>query len=143
MYVCVCVCVYTHTHTASFKIFSLVLAVWGFSLVAVSEGSLSGCDVRASHGGGFSRAECELWGTRASPCGGFSRVECELWGTRATVVATCGLSSCGSCAREYRHSSCGTWAWLLCSMWDLPGSGIEPMSGQILFGPLFLNIKQK
>ena len=35
---------------------------------------------------------------------------------RASVVVVCRLSSCG--AR----------AWLLRSMWDLPGPGIEPVS---------------
>ena len=32
------------------------------------------------------------------------------------------------CALEHRLSSCGTWAQLLCGMWDLPGPGLEPMS---------------
>ena len=43
-------------------------------------------------------------------------------------VAVRGLSSCGTQAVERTLSSCGTWAWLLHSMWDLPGPGIEPMS---------------
>ena len=46
-----------------------------------------------------------------------------------------GRAGCHSCstwaqelqAPEYRLSGCGTWAQLLCSMWNLPGSGIEPV----------------
>ena len=55
-------------------------------------------------------------GARASHCSGFSC--CGAWdlGMQASVVAACRLSSCG--AR----------AWLLHSMWDLPGPGIEPVS---------------
>ena len=37
-----------------------------------------------------------------------------------------GFGSCGSWLLEHRLSSCGTWAQLLCGMWDLPGSGIKP-----------------
>ena len=44
------------------------------------------------------------------------------------VVAACGLSSCGSQALELRCNNGAAWAQLLCSMWDLPGSGIELMS---------------
>ena len=36
------------------------------------------------------------------------------------------LRSTGS--RRTGFSSCGTWAELLCSMWDIPGPGLEPMS---------------
>ena len=50
-----------------------------------------------------------------------------LQGRRALVVVAHGLSSCGSWALEHRLS-CGAQAWLLCSMLDLPGPGIEPMS---------------
>ena len=38
-----------------------------------------------------------------------------------------GSSSCGSRALERRLSSCGAWALLLRSMWDLPGPGLEPV----------------
>ena len=41
---------------------------------------------------------------------------------------THSFSSCSSWALEHRLNSCGTWASLLCSMWDLPRSGIKPMS---------------
>ena len=39
----------------------------------------------------------------------------------SSVVAAPSLSSMGL-------NSCGTRAWLLCGMWDLPGSGMEPVS---------------
>ena len=61
-----------------------------------------------------------LCGTLASHCGGFS------CGAQAPVVHR--LSSCSPHALECGHSSCGAWAWLPCSMWDLPGQGIEPVS---------------
>ena len=47
--------------------------------------------------------------------------------TQASAVALLGLSSCGARALECRLSSCGPWAQLLHSMWDLPRPGIEPM----------------
>ena len=64
-------------------------------------------------------------------CAGFSlQGLLSLWstGSRASVFAACGLSSCGSRAPEHRLCTSGTQAWLLRSMWDLPGSGIKPRS---------------
>ena len=58
-------------------------------------------------------------------CGLFS--SCGRWGP---------ISSCRAWALENRLNSCGARAWLLCSIWDLPGSGIEPMS-PALAGGLF------
>ena len=49
-------------------------------------------------------------------------------GTRASVVVARGISSCGSRALGRRLSSCGARAKLLRGMWDLPGSGLEPVS---------------
>ena len=49
-------------------------------------------------------------------------------------MAAHGLSSCGSQTLEHRLNSCGTWAQLLCGMWDLPGSGIEPVSPALTGG---------
>ena len=61
-------------------------------------------------------------------------------GSRHAGFTSCGsralerrLSSCGSRALEHRLSSCGTWASVvvahrLCSMWDLPRPGLEPVS---------------
>ena len=55
-------------------------------------------------------------------------------GARASVVVAGGLSSCGSRALERRLSSCGARASLLCSMWDLPGPGLEPVSPALAGG---------
>ena len=55
-------------------------------------------------------------------------VVCRLLIAVASFVAEHGLCSCGSRALERRLSSCGAWASLLRSMWDLPGQGIKPMS---------------
>ena len=54
-------------------------------------------------------------GAQASHCGGFSCCRAQALGVRASVVAH-GLSSCG------------TWAQLLRSMWDLPGRWLEPVT---------------
>ena len=66
---------------------------------------------------------------------------------RASVVAALGLSSCGtgtlestgfsSCgsqALERKLSSRGAGAYLLRSMWDLPGPGLEPVSPALAGG---------
>ena len=82
--------------------------------------------------GAFS--SCDRWGllcscgAQAFHCDDF--LCCRTWalGTRASVVSACRLSSCGSRAREHLLSSWGAEAYLLCSMWNPPGAGIEPMS---------------
>ena len=56
------------------------------------------------------------WGAWTSQCCGFSCCRGQALGFRASVVAA------------GRLSSCGIWTLLLHSMWDLPGSGIEPTS---------------
>ena len=58
---------------------------------------------------------------RASHCGG-----CFCCG--ALVLGRTGFRSCGSRALEQGLSSCGTQAWLLRGMWNLPGPGIKPVS---------------
>ena len=50
-----------------------------------------------------------------------------LCGWGASVVVAHGPSSWGSWALEHGLNSYGSWA-MLCGMWDLPGSRIEPMS---------------
>ena len=45
-----------------------------------------------------------------------------------TGSRACGLRGCGFQALEHRLRICGTRAELLCSMWDLLGPGIEPVS---------------
>ena len=64
----------------------------------------------------------------------FLVVEHRLWGMPASVIVTCGLSSCGAQALEPRLDSCGSWAYLLQGMWDLPRSGIEPVSPALTGG---------
>ena len=51
-----------------------------------------------------------------------------------SLVAACGLRSFTSWALEHRLSSCDTQAFLLHDMWDLPESGIEPMSPALAGG---------
>ena len=58
-------------------------------------------------------------------CAGFSlQWLLLLWSTGSRRA---GFSSCGSWALESRLSSCGTQAYLLRGMWDLPGPGLEPI----------------
>ena len=71
------------------------------------------------------RSSC---GARASHCGGFS--------CHRARFSTCGLQSCSSQAPEHRLTSCGTWAYLLCDLLDLPNPGIELVS-PTLAGGLF------
>ena len=62
-------------------------------------------------------------------CAGFS-----LWGLlllQSTGSRRAGFSSGGSRALEHRLSSCGAWAGLLRSMWDLPRPGLEPVSAAL------------
>ena len=49
-----------------------------------------------------------------------------LWGARASAAAE--FNGCGSRAAGHRLSSCGSWAPLLQAMWNLPRSGMEPVS---------------
>ena len=49
-------------------------------------------------------------------------------GSLASGVAACELSSCGSQALECGVSSCDAQAQQFCSMWSLPGPGIELVS---------------
>ena len=54
----------------------------------------------------------------------------------ASVVMACGPSSFGSWALELGLSSYDAWALLLHALWDLPGSGIEPVFpsiGRLMF----------
>ena len=48
-----------------------------------------------------------------------------------------GMQASEAVALERRLSSCGTWPELLCSTWDLPGSGIKSVS-PALAGRFFL-----
>ena len=67
-------------------------------------------------------------------CAGFS-----LWWLlllQSTGSRRKGFSSCGLRALGCQVSSCGTWAQLLSSMWDLPDPGIKPMSPALAGGLL-------
>ena len=63
----------------------------------------------------------------ASHSCGFSG--CGVW-----VPGVRGLSGCSWQALEHGLNSCGTGALLLCGMWDLPRSGVEPMSSAMAGG---------
>ena len=80
----------------------LGLHCWLFSSCR-EQGILSRCCTWASHWGGFSY--CRAW-----------------------ALGHSGFSSCGSQALEHSLNSCGTGAQLLCSMWHLPRSAMEPDS---------------
>ena len=73
-------------------------------------------------------------GARASHCGGFSCCGARALGTWASVVVAHGLQRAGSVAVAHRLSSCGTWAQLLCGMWNLPRPGFEPVSPALAGG---------
>ena len=79
-----------------------------------------GCAGFSLRGGLFS--SCSAW---AAHCGGFSYC-------RAQALRCLGFSGCGaglsSCSSRNRLSSSGAPAQLLHHMWDLPGSGVEPVS---------------
>ena len=79
-----------------------------------------------------STLRCGAW---ASHCGDLFSC-CRAWalGTWASVVVARGLSSCGSWAVECRLSSCDARAQLLCSMWDFPRPGLEPVSSALAGG---------
>ena len=69
---------------------------------------------------------CRVGATLLLRCAGFLLRWILL--LRSTGSRCAGFSSCGSWALELRLCSCGTRAWLLCGMWDLPGPGLQPMS---------------
>ena len=71
-------------------------------------------------------------GVRASPWAGFFARRAQALGRR--VCSGCGLSSCGPRAPELGLSSGGARTWLLCGMWNLPGSGIKPASPALAGG---------
>ena len=65
-------------------------------------------------------------GAQVSDCHGFS--------CGAQALGHTGFSSCGSQVLLYRPNSGGSWGYLLCSMWDLPRSGIELISPALVGG---------
>ena len=112
----------------SLCLFSILISVWthglSFNPVIIVYFFYFCCAVSLLLCGLFSScseqgllSHCDVW---ASHCSGNS--------CGASALVYVGFSSCGSQALERRLSSCGTWAWLLLGMWDLPEPGIEHMS---------------
>ena len=69
-------------------------------------------------------------GTQVSHCSDFSCCRAQALG-HTSFSRGVWVNNCGSWALEHRLSSCGVWALLLCGMWDLPGSGIKPVSSAL------------
>ena len=103
-------------HSLKKKIYAFIFGCAGSSLL---RGLFSSC-----HEQGLL---CNCY-TQASHCSGLSCGRAQTPGTLASAATARGLSSCGSQALEHRLSSCSARVWLLHSMYDPPGSGIEPVS---------------
>ena len=72
----------------------------------------------------------QVWATlwlqcEASRCGGFS-------GCAALALGCAGFRRCGLQAPEHRLRGCGTQASLPCSIWNIPGPGMELVIGRFL-----------
>ena len=61
--------------------------------------------------------------------GGYSLLQCSGFSLRWLLLWSSGSRCAG-------FSSCGAQASLLCSMWDLPGPGLEPVSPALVGGLL-------
>ena len=95
---------------------------------------ISGCPGSSSlRGLSCSWGEWGLSQCSAFPC----------WEGQASVAGARGPSSCVSqvLARWLRRS--GTWARLLWGMWDLPGSGIKPLSPELNWQVYSLPLSQQ
>ena len=108
--------------------FFLILFIIGFflfcPLLFLKNNFIFGCiESLLSHGLFLS---CREEGLSLVVVCGLLVAEHRLCGALAVVVAARGLSSCNSQALEHRLDGCGAWAYLLCSLWDLPGSAVEP-----------------
>ena len=90
-----------------FWLYWVFIAVWAFSSCR-EQRLFSSCALQASHCNGSPWCWPQALGHA-----GFSN---------------CGLSNYSSQALEHRLSHCGTWAYLLHSMWDVPQPGIKPIS---------------
>ena len=72
--------------------------------------------------------------------GGYSSLQCAGFSLRWLLLLRSmgfrrtGFCNCGTWALEHRLSSCGAWAQLLRSMWDLPRPGLKPMSPALAGG---------
>jgi len=97
---------------------SLFPPFFGLSLCACAGSSMLCTLSLAAVSRGYSLSWC-----LGSWCADFSKTA-----VHGSVASACGLSSCG------------TQAWLLCSIWHLPGPGIQPVSpalagGFLITGP--------
>ena len=84
------------------------------------------CDGHAGSSLTFTESGCPL------------AVGSRLLSSRGAPASHCSGPSCCR-ARALRHSgfsSCGTWAWLPCGMWNLPRPGVKPtpsaLAGRLL-----------
>ena len=91
--------------------------MWAFSS-SRDQGAVLCCGKWTFHWGGF--------------CFGVQALSAQ-----ALAAVAHSLSSCGSKALESRFNSCGPWAYLLLRMWNLPRSGIKPMSPALAGGFLY------
>ena len=91
-------------------------------------GLLSGHRSWASHCSAFS---CGVW---ASHRGGLSCCKAQALGCLDFSSYGTWLGGCGSQDLQHRPNSRGAWASLLRDMWDLPGSGIKPVSAALAGG---------
>ena len=73
-------------------------------------------------------------GVQASYCGDFFCCRTQLQGAWVSIVVAHGLNSCSSQALEHKLNSWDSWTQLPCSMWDIPGLGIEPVSPALTGG---------
>ena len=101
----------------SFILF-LFLKIFGYAESSLLSGLFSSCGKQGL---------CYSCSVRVSHSSGFSC--CGVW-----ALGPLGFSSCGSWALEHRLDSCDTQTKLFCGMWDLPGSGIEPVSPALAGG---------
>ena len=106
--------------------FSLVVESRGYSIVAV-------CGLLSMDRGAWWATICgiaesdrteRLTHTHTHTCTHCGGVSCG----GAGALGCSGFSSCNLRAQERRLNSCGRRAWLLHSMWDLPGPGTESTS---------------
>ena len=103
-------------------------------------GLLSSCSSRASYCSGLSGREARMGSLAVKHAWALW-----LWSTHglsaawASVVVAHGLSSCSFWVLEHRLNSCGTWAWWLHSLWDLPWPGLKPVSLALAGGFLTLS----
>ena len=62
---------------------------------------------------------------------------CSAWAFHSRGFSCCGARALGEEAlvvAAYGLSNCGSWAWLLHGVWDLPGPGIESVFSALADG---------